>query len=133
MGYQQTTLPLNEPSFKSQSYIDVNAGSRHNLLSSNTSSMEAHIPNMSFLVGPGTSSSLNVAKMNILDPFSDPRIDSSSITSVHPSFDPATSYTLCADPSIIPRSISRLIPSCGTYLEPSQDYLCHQQVFSSRE
>ena len=27
MGYQQTTLPLNEPSFKSQSYIEVNAGS----------------------------------------------------------------------------------------------------------
>ena len=77
--------------------------------------MEAYTPNMSFLVVPGTSSSFNVAKMNILDPFSDKSIDPSSITSVISNFVPATSYTLCVDPSIIPR----LTLSCVIYLEPS--------------
>ena len=86
-------------------------------MSSVTLSMEAHTPNMSFLVVPGTPSSLNIAKLNILDPFYNPCIDPNSITSVNTSFVPATSYTLCVDPSTIPR----LIPSCVTYLEPSQD------------
>ena len=72
---------------------------------------------MSSLVVPGTSSSLNVAKMNILDPFFDPSINPSSITYVNPGFVPATSYTLFVDPSTIPK----LFPSCVTYLEPSQD------------
>ena len=100
MGCQQTILQLNESSFQSQSFIKVNAGSRHNLLSSDMSSMEAHTSNMPFLDVPATSSSLKVTKANIQDPFSNGTI---------------------SDPSIDPIIVTRMIPSYVTVLEIRQD------------
>ena len=108
MGCQQTILQLNESSFKSQLFTKVNAGSQHNLLSSDMSSMEAHSSNIPFLDIPGTSASLKVAKTYIQDPFSD--------RSNNPSFVPVTHYAPSINPSIVPR----LIPSYVTVLETSQ-------------
>ena len=111
MGCQQTILQLNESSFQSQSFIKVNAGSRHILLSSDMSSMEAHTSNMSFLDVPGTSSSLKVTKTNNQDTFP---VRSRSI---NPSFVPVTSSAPSVDPIIVPR----MIPSYVTILETNQD------------
>ena len=109
MGCQQTILSWNESSFESQAFFKVDIGYRHTLLSSNTSYMEAQSPNKSFLVVPGTSSSLNVAKAIIQNPFSD--------TSINTSFVPVTSSAPSVDPNIVPR----LVPSYVTDLEISKD------------
>ena len=109
MGCQQTILQLNESSFQSQSFIKINTGSRHNLFSSDMSSIEAHTSNMSFLYVPGTSSSLKAAEKNIQDPF--------SYRSTNPNFVPVTSSASSVDPIIVPRMIPRYV----TVLETSQD------------
>ena len=55
MGYHQTSLPLNESPFESQSLLKVVIVYRHTLLSSTTASMKSQPPNKFLKIDPGTS------------------------------------------------------------------------------